>query len=395
MVTIGSLTWTAKVENAGRASAKANNVADSMQEADEKAQGLNRSLGETGGRLRGGARKAKGLGTRMTRLTGVVGLLTSAIFFLGSTLMTVIGYFGGLSGILAAISGAISAVIGYASAFVGWLAAGSAGALAFAAGIGAILGLLGVWILKITGVLDAVKNLGKWLGSILPGWVRDAIITIIGLFAGPLAAIGGFIIGFIEGGFDQGIKKAKEVIQTFIDAAQRLLKPLTDAITGAFDKAGEILSRLQEIVSKTWNAIVDIVMTVTEPLTGAARSAGESVRESNPGLADTIHTGFTQNPIYDAGDWVGDQLHTGGMVTGTGLAEVKKGEAVIPPNLVEAAKRGGGGGGGGVHIETLQVQIGDQSIDLRNMSRSDKEELARMIAEETGGEVEQIIGGQL
>ena len=87
MVTIGSLTWTAKVEGAGNAQRKADNVADSMQEADEKASGLNSRLGQTGSRLKAGGQRARSLGTRMTRLTGIMGLVTSALFFLAGQLL--------------------------------------------------------------------------------------------------------------------------------------------------------------------------------------------------------------------------------------------------------------------------------------------------------------------
>ena len=417
MVTIGSLTWTAKVENAGRAQSKADDVADSMQEADEKANGLNTSLGDTGDRLKGGAKKSKRMSTRMTSLTGVLGLVTSALFFLGAQFATIITYFssastvsgalagalstvvgwitaawasiGGLSGIVATLTGWFWTAVGAVQGFISWLAAGSAGALALAAAIGAAIGMFVVWILHITGVMDWIGRLGAMVGTALPGWVSDGILMIISIFAGGLAVIGGFINGFIEGymkgglvaGIEEGFARAKQVLDVFVGAWERNLQRLWDFATGLFDGLGDALANG---FRGAFNTVVPDSLDIPSITIGGGSVAGQDIPST------TIGGGSMDLP----------QLASGGMIEETGLFVGHAGERVLNP--AETSKTGEAGGsapvdgsGGGVTIETVEVEIGDQTLDLSSLTTLEIEELAEAIARETGLEVESIIGGGL
>ena len=66
---------------------------------------------------------------------------------------------------------------------------------AFAAGI--VLGLAGVWVLMKTGILQGIADLGKWFGSVMPGWVTD----VLRIIAAPLGSLGAGIISLVSGDF--------------------------------------------------------------------------------------------------------------------------------------------------------------------------------------------------
>lgn len=198
----------------------------------------------------------------LTPITNALYDISSAIFELEGPLGDVVGLFTTLATVLVPAVAILSrlgfisfTLSGALSSLVGWITGLVSGTLALPVAIGAIIGLFGVWALEALGVLDAVQNLGRWIGNLLPGIVRDGILTIIGIFAGPLAVIGGFITGFIEGGFEEGIERAQEIIDIFIGAAARLFQPIADVITGIFET-------LQNIVSQTWDAIVEISMNL-------------------------------------------------------------------------------------------------------------------------------------
>ena len=387
MVTIGSLTWTAKVEGAGNAQRKADNVADSMEQADEKAGGLNTRLGQTSGRLVTGAKKSRRLATRMTSLTGILGLVTSGLFFLGAQASAAWAAIGGLSGIVATVSGWLATASGLVSGFVSWLAAGSAGALAFAGAMGAAVGLFVVWILHITGVMDWVRRLGAMIGGQLPAWARDGLTALIGIFAGPLAVIGGFINGFIEGtmkgglvqGIETGVARATQVFDTLAGAFDRTIQRAREFVVDGLSGLGDMAANS---LSGAFNAVVPSQLNIPEITIGGGSVAGQDLPSA------TIGGGAIDLP----------QLQTGGMIERTGIFLGHAGERVL--NTAEVSRTGESGGpspmgGGGVTIGEISVEFGDQTLDLTNLTEADKQEIARLVAEETGREVESTIGGGL
>lgn len=117
------------------------------------------------------------------------------------------------------------------------------------------------------------------------------------------------------------------------------------------------------------------------------------------------------NIVSGAANLVG--LDSGGRILESGVAEVHKGEAVIPRPLVEAAEQGanrvgnmardsvsvevnnqaGGGGGGPSKVEnSYQISVGDQSLDLSNLSRSDLRTLAALIGDQLGEDAGDLAG---
>jgi hypothetical protein len=91
------------------------------------------------------------------------------------------------------------------------------------------------------------------------------------------------------------------------------------------------------------------------------------------------------------GDAIG--LASGGYLQSDGLAMLHEGETVVPADVTQnlLSDPSGGSGGGGVNIENVNIEIGDQTLDLRDLTRSDIRRLADELAPELGREVENII----
>lgn len=393
MVTIGALTWVAQVERAGRAQRKVDNLQGGFERAEESATSANAAMGNTEGRLSGVSKASGRTNNRFTRLAGVTSILTSAIFFLGSTvgstLLRITGLsaaatalagafgtlagwvtgawaaIGGLSGIVATLSGWLATAGGLVSGFIGWLAAGSAGALALAGAIGAVIGGFVVWILHITGVMDWIGRLGAMMGQQLPAWASDMLIGVLG----PFAALGNFINGFvtnledgIPAAFDAGLAAASRTIDMWIGSLGRSF----DRIKALFRGVGQ----------SAWEAL---------------RGGFNSRVPSSVNIPSVSVAGRT----FGGGSIPLPQLQTGGIIQRAGAFMGHAGEMVVPAdvtrNISQETTALTGGGGGGLTIQSLTIEIGDQTLDISSLTRLEMEELAEVIADELGREVEGII----
>jgi hypothetical protein len=417
MVNLGSVFWSVEVAEAADAAASAQEVQDEMGKTAKKANQANEAVNKSSQSM-GKYSKSTSKSRRTTsRFQGTVGLLSSALFFLGGSMTkllgisvsltaawgtlttvgaTILGWLTTLGAYLAGgLSTAFSAIAGYISSFVGWLAAGSAGALAVAAAIGALIGLAAVFILEWTGILDVVENFGKYLGSELPGVVRDALLALISIFLGPLAVIGGAITGFVrgtlEGGLSEGIsravERAKDVLNIFAGSWTRLFGGLWDTVQGFLGDLGGVPNSIKSIfgglgdslgmeLRAAFNAIIPSRLDIPSVTIGGGTFAGQDIPST------TIGGGSLGLP----------QLQSGGFVEQGGLAALHAGETVVPADVTQnMAQAGGQTGGEGVVIETVNIELGDQSLDLRDLTRSDIRRLADEVAPELGREVENII----
>lgn len=146
-------------------------------------------------------------------------------------IVTVVGLLAGAAAALETIiSGTL--VASALSKLGGALAGIVSGSLAVAGAIGFLIGMIGVWILKVTGVLGFVNSLGSGLRSLIGGPLADFILTLLtltGVFP-LLAALGGAVIGFIEGGFSGAIEGAKEVLGTLLGSVVRTFTNIVDWI---------------------------------------------------------------------------------------------------------------------------------------------------------------------
>ncbi|AGM11214.1 tail length tape measure protein [Haloarcula hispanica tailed virus 2] len=418
MPSIGAVWWTAEIRQAEAAADKADRLQSELDQTAEKARESNRAMnrasdsaGETSGRF-GRLRNSAG------RLSGTLGLLTSGIFFLITTIGNLLGVSLTLSGIWATVTGvagtlwgilttvgaylagglstAISTIVSLGSSFVSWLAAGSAGALAVAAAIGAAIGIAGVFILEITGVLDAVRGFAQYLRGVLSPTIRDVFLAAISLVAGPLAVIGGaitgFVQGFLRGGLEEGIRQAwlnvKQVLSIFEGAWSRTLGRVGGYISGFISDArsafndftswlGNVPSGVAQSFRNTFNAAIPSSLDIPSVTIGGGSIAGQNI----PSV--TIGGGSIGLP----------QLQTGGLIERAGAAFLHPGEAVVPAEVTRQVQGGGGGGGGtgSVTIETVEVTIGDQTLDLSTLTRSELQDLADLIGDNFGEEIESLI----
>lgn len=417
MVRIGEVFWVASVKGTDEAADASDELSDSMGSVAGAAIGASEAQNEYGDSTKDANEQTE----RSTFLTGALNvaqsLLASTLFFtsqsfsVASVAATV--YSGamtlataatsGLAAVVTYVGGALSTAAGLVSGFVSWLAAGSAGALAFGAAIGLAIGTLGVWILSVTGALDAVKNFGAWVGNVLPGWVADGLLQMLSLAVGPLAVFGGFIAGFVEGGFDEGFRRARQVIDVFIGAWDRQLGRIVSVAEDGWNALRQGWTDFKNWIFGIVDGIVDKIMAIPDAAAEAADSipgsdiAGEAGRQAGGLVGDAA------GAVGDAGSAIGDAvgLDSGGMIQDEGIARVHKGEAVIPEPIVSAAKgregsapRSAPPAAGGPPEQNFDIEIGDQSLDLSRVDRSTLRELAAMIDSEIGSSTGNLAGGR-
>jgi hypothetical protein len=412
MVQIGTIEYEARVTGADEAKGKTDDLQQSQEQlaesSDESASSLNNFSGtvETAGsstdrtthRMGKMSNQSTLLNAKAKGLIGTIGTLIVSVTGLGGVAGTVAGALGTVKTVLSGLtlSGVVGTVVGAFKGFVGWLAAGSAGALAVAAAIGAAIGLFGAWILHVTGALDAIADFGSFVGNVLPGWVNDGILQIISLVAGPLAALGGFIIGTFEGGFDEGIARARETVEIFVGAWERQI----DRIVGFAEDGWETLTQGWENLK---DDVVGFIGDIEDAATDTVRAGFNAV------VPDSVNI---PSVTLSAPDWAGGmsatigggsidlpQLNTGGMIERTGAAIVDRGEAVIPEPIVSAAEQAesggsGGGGGGDVNVDVGEVvlKVTDPGFDPSDLSRREVEALADRLVRAMGKKTSNIAG---
>lgn len=409
MVQIGTIEYEARVTGAADAKKKTDNLQESQEDLAEASE-------ESASSMNGFAGVISRSGDSSERSARSVGIMGTATRLLGSTAAFTAGSLAGLAGKIVGVSGAsaagakavgllkaglssltlsgvVGSVVGGIKGFAAWLAAGSAGALAFAGAIGVGVGLLGVWILKVTGALGAVKNFGSWVGNVLPGFVSDGILQMIGLVAGPLAALGGFIIGTFEGGFGEGIARAREVVGIFVGAWERQIGRVVDFGENAWDSItsgalsmkndvvgffGDIEDAATNQVRAGFNAVVPSSVDIPSATLSAPDWAG--------GMSKTIGGGSINLP----------QLQVGGTIEESGAAVVHEGEAVIPEPIVSAAEQDGGGGGGGgdvqIDVGDVVLKVTDPGFDPSDLSRREINSLADRLIKAMGKKTSNIAG---
>lgn len=405
MVNVGSVVWTAKVEGIADAESKASNfvdtasdTADTLTDTSEAMGGANEKANEMSSGMEEVNTESDRADSKMTFLTGTLWALITTLAGAATSFFS----FGGalafaktaasllirgvmwLVGLLPSMSAIIGGIVGAVKGFVSWMAAGSAGALALAAAIGAAIGLFVVWILHITGVMDWIKRLGQMVGTSLPGWARDGLLAVISIFAGSLAILGGFINGFIEGtmkgGFVQGIRtgfqRAGQVLNVFVGAWERTIGRIVDLAEGAG-------SAVSEALTGVWNATIpDTVQFPSVTLPSVEVDAGPLGSTTVGGM--TVFEGFTFSL---------PQLQEGGLIEQTGAVMAHAGEMVVPAEVTQNFQQmmsgggGGGGGGAGTVVDIGTVRIGDQSLDLRNLSRRELQDLVDELAKLVGDDI--------
>jgi hypothetical protein len=410
MAEVGSLTWVAEIQEVAQSKREAEEMTEGLEGVAEQARETDAAVEEVGD-------TTGSLNARFGGLETSAGFLAGGLSLLGGEILLLLGRFVGvgaaaakLTGLLrglyvwvaaGGLTGAISTLVGVGQSFLGWLAAGSAGALAFGAAIGALIGLTVTWILEITGVLDVIGQLGVMLRDSLPGWARDALLAVISIFAGGLAVLGGLIVGFVGSGGDLEVamETAEEVLQIFAGAWERLFAGVmetagefkSDLIAWGEGVAGDLSDTITGVVEGAWNAAVPDTIDIPEMSVGGQSISTTIAGQEVGGSLPVVSIGGQDLDL--------PQLATGGQVKSGGAAELHEDELVMPADisqdiidLLRGAAGGGGGGGETVVIEQQVIEIGDQQLDVRELDRGAMELLADLIAERQGDKLTTLVG---
>jgi len=138
----------------------------------------------------------------------IIGTLTafvSAALVVAGAVGTVAAQIWGWGTVFSTAGSLISSVVSGLGSFVTASGGFISGSLAAAAAIGALIGVLSVAALEVTGVLDIFRSFGQFVGNSLPKSVANGMLALIGAAIGPLAVIGAAIVGFVQGFLEGGL----------------------------------------------------------------------------------------------------------------------------------------------------------------------------------------------
>ncbi len=197
----------------------------------------------------------------------LIGIIGTVITVLGGALLAFAALETLISGTLVAtlltkLWGAITTVT---SAIVGSTAA----VFTLAAAVGAAIGAFVVWILEITGILDLIEDLGRWVGSLLPDWLRDLATVITSILVGGLAILGAAIVGLIRDGFGGLKEEVMNVIDLFAGAWARTFDRAADGVVALADLLITGFRNAVNLAKDTISGFGGSVMTAVNNAVGA------------------------------------------------------------------------------------------------------------------------------
>jgi hypothetical protein len=224
------------------------------------------------------------------------------------------------------------ALIGGAAGFV---LGGPAGAVAGAA--------IGSNILK--GVTEFVGGIVLWLKeNFLKG--LDIVTTAIGKV---FFAIGSFLAGIwnkiapiLEGLYESFLGVVNSIWTTITDTAKGIFDKLLGFFTGIWDSLSATfdsiktsvegwLSTILDFFKKPVNALLDAIFGALNGIISALKAITIKIPAITVLGIGKVFDGITVSPFSFLNPLAIPQLATGGYITKSGIAEVHKGETVVPP----------------------------------------------------------------
>ena len=243
------------------------------------------------------------LGSIMT----VIGLIIGALGGLALASAAITSGWAALVGIVAFLAAKFVLVKLAIAKIVAWFAAGSVGTLALAAAIGALVGLIVVWLMKKAGIMDWFAALGQGFRD-WDSWIKDIILIV----AIPLVLLGAAINDIVNGDF--GFPMLKKGLEEVGGAFERWEKRILGVIGTIINKVRDLIRWIKRIPSKI--------------------SSG-GVRSSSTG------TSISPSSMPGGGDYSSHQF--GGPIKETGLSLLHAGEYVVPKGGTLISERSGGG----------------------------------------------------
>lgn len=404
MVTLGTLSWKVQVERAGEVKEKVKEVEEKVRDTKEAMEGADEMSGNFSDKLEVLSGVQDLVGRGLDKVNAKAGFFGTALSFVIGTVGTLIGTLGGLAGLMSgAVLAAFVALLALSPDFRKGFIEGISDGLkdlwnaakttveVITGAVNTLAGVVGPVLSPILNVLGDVnekfsilENLGYALGKALV-YLLGGLVVIKAFVA--LVSVVSTVIGVLS------------TVVSVVGTVIAVLNPLTLIILGVVAVLGtlyvawrdnwfgirDIVGGVVDWMTKKIQNFVNWVLTIPSKIRNAFSGIGQSISSSIPDVSGGFNIGNVGLPSLD----------TGGVVERSGTAVIHKGEAIIPADVARnTGMTGGGGGGGGptkVEIDIGGVDIGDQTMDLSKMNRTDIRALAQEIASVLGDEVRNVI----
>jgi len=277
--------------------------------------------GAAAGAGKGLGGKLKGIGSSWSKRAGGVGK----------------AMIGGAGGILGGAMMGMDAVEGYEKA-TDWFGKDASTSEKVSAAIG---GALGGTKGGVEGALSGVAKgagIGMMVGSIFPG-----IGTAIG---GAVGAIAGGILGFVGGeniakglsyiwdNVTKLVESIKKMVMLPIDfmmeSASKIKTTLSETFTSVWDSMKNGMDNVTEMISSIFEKVREMITSPFKFVKGLIFGTDKTIQEKAEAAKTTTTSAGIPIPAYEEGS---------ASVPETGLALVHEGEAIIPANIAEKARK--------------------------------------------------------
>ena len=432
MVKLGEVYWLASVRGGDEAADTASNLQDNLEGVAESAVGAASAQNDYGGQVEENTERTQEANRWTSKLDSATGLLGSALFFtadmFGVAGVATTLYEGALalatrgSAYLTASSITLSGALGTVSGAATTAWAAIAGPAGLAAGLFlavAGVGLLGSELLGLTDVTPVAQK---------------ETDTMASTFADLAFLVGGPLVGYLSAAFsaltgDWTAAKNK-FVNTSVEWAKAATRFTSKAILGfqAFGIAVKTgIAAAVEAADYVWRAGWNGILTFTQRtvnniansiiggIEGAVNSAtggiNRMIRKANqiPHVnIDTIGNVSLggRNPLDVGAGTVRNESLSSRMarVRNSGNAELRAATEVarerlqrFAPDTIGGSRRTSRPGEtppSNVEQQNVTVNVDGSNMDLSNMSRSERKELASMIGDEVGSSTGDLAGGK-
>lgn len=427
MVKIGEVYWSAAVRGEGKAAAAAADLRGGMNGVAEAASNAADEQNRYSSRA-GDATEATEGATRWTgRLRTGQSLLASALYFTGNQLgittaatkayaIATLGAAGATTLLTTSMKGARVAAAATAGV-LGGLAAAAMGPAGVAGGLFAAVGAVGLLGSELLGLTDYTS-------------VAEAdMYSMAGAFADVAYLVGGPLVGYMIAGWDLLNGDFEGAKNRFINTSVEWVKAsarFAARVRSGFAAAGvAVRTGLEsgvEAADYAWRSGLNSLIAATNGVTqkiasgmigGLERAANGALGVINgliiranrvPGInlstvgrvrmsrPDVPRLGQLQNEALDSrlGRVRDRNRRRLSGVQERGRRQI----AEFAPDTIGGDRRTAGAGGSTTIQQENNVQIGDQSMNLSTMNRSERKELARLIGRELGTSTTNIAGGK-
>lgn len=423
MAEVGELTWVAEIQGLANAKRDAESMSDEVGGLAEDARAADEAVGGVGDTAASTGEGLASLGGASSLLRGSLGLLSGTVLQLILNLTSMSALLGGTKALFLGIVGAINVLTGG----LGALAAAKAALLvvgkALMAGLTAIAAALGLPVIATAALIAGI------IAVVAIVWVfRDEIWAatkaVLGFFKGLLVDAVGFITSLASDIWAIATSLASDLITWAADLVAGVLGFYKDLYTGAYGYvsdlatdalaavtgfASDVRSKISELVSDIIGFGKDLATGFTDAITDGVAGVWNTVIPSEVGFPEvtlpskTIDAGplgsttVGGQTVFSGFSFDLPQLETGGYVESGGAVEVHDDEMVLPADVTRDVMDSFGGGArkateqAVVRIEQLIIEIGDQTLDIRELNRFELEQLAELIGEQMGNELQRLV----